>query len=126
MADTRRPGAQIAAPWSAQAVGFDAGQRRLTIHVDLGPGGRLAHPNGEHKVHDTQVQARLIADEQRGRRRGLAFEQPGSFFGLSVDCRVCPQDVDRDSAYDGKICGPQSLRERASSSLKTTSGGQYS
>jgi len=28
----------IAAPWSVQTVDFDAGQRRLTIHVDFVPG----------------------------------------------------------------------------------------
>src|SRR6516165_12719808 len=47
----------ITAPWLVQAVDFDAGQRRLTIHVDFVPGSRFAHPKaaGEHKVHDTQV-----------------------------------------------------------------------
>jgi transposase len=47
----------ITAPWFVQAVDFDAGQRRLTIHVDFVPGSRFAHPKaaGEHKVHDTQV-----------------------------------------------------------------------
>jgi transposase len=47
----------IAAPWFVQTVDFDAGQRRLTIHVDFVPGSRFAHAKaeGEHKVHDTQV-----------------------------------------------------------------------
>jgi hypothetical protein len=47
----------IAAPWFVQGVDFDAGQRRLTIHVDFVPGSRFAHAKaaGEHKVHDTQV-----------------------------------------------------------------------
>jgi transposase len=47
----------ITAPWFVQTVGFDAGQRRLTIHVDFAPGSRFAHPKapGEHPVHDTQV-----------------------------------------------------------------------
>ena len=47
----------ITAPWYVQAVDFDAGQRRLTIHVDFMPGSRFAHPKvaGAHKVHDTQV-----------------------------------------------------------------------
>jgi transposase len=46
----------IAAPWFVQTVDFDAGQRRLTIHVDFVPGSRFAHAKaeGEHKVHDTQ------------------------------------------------------------------------
>jgi hypothetical protein len=39
----------IAAPWFA--VDFDAGQRRLTIHVDFVPGSRFAHSKaeGEHQ-----------------------------------------------------------------------------
>jgi transposase len=47
----------ITAPWFVQTVAFDAGQRRLTIHVDFAPGSRFAHPKapGEHPVHDTQV-----------------------------------------------------------------------
>ncbi len=47
----------IAAPWFVETVDFDAGQRRLTIHVDFVPGSRFAHPKaaGEPKVHDTQV-----------------------------------------------------------------------
>jgi transposase len=47
----------IAAPWFVQTVDFDAGQRRLTIHVDFVPGSRFAHAKaeGEHKVHDTQI-----------------------------------------------------------------------
>ena len=47
----------ITAPWFVQTVDFDAGQRRLTIHVDFAPGSRFAHPKapGEHPVHDTQV-----------------------------------------------------------------------
>jgi transposase len=47
----------ITAPWFVETVDFDAGQRRLTIHVDFVPGSRFAHPKaaGEHKVHDTQV-----------------------------------------------------------------------
>jgi transposase len=47
----------IAAPWFVQAVDFDSGQRRLTIHVDFVPGSRFAHPKagGDHKVHDTQI-----------------------------------------------------------------------
>jgi len=47
----------IAAPWFVHTVDFDAGQRRLTIHVDFVPGSRFAHAKaeGEHKVHDTQV-----------------------------------------------------------------------
>src|SRR5215472_376848 len=47
----------ISAPWFVQAVDFDAGQRRLTIHVDFVPGSRFAHPKAadEHKVHDTQI-----------------------------------------------------------------------
>jgi hypothetical protein len=46
----------ITAPWFVQTVDFDAGQRRLTIHVDFVP-GRFAHAKaeGEHKVHDTQI-----------------------------------------------------------------------
>jgi hypothetical protein len=40
----------IAAPWFVQTVDFDAGQRRLTIHVDFVPGSRFAHAKaeGEH------------------------------------------------------------------------------
>jgi transposase len=40
-----------------ETVDFDAGQRRLTIHVDFVAGSRFAHPKaaGGHKVHDTQV-----------------------------------------------------------------------
>src|SRR5579864_52098 len=47
----------IAAPWFVRTVDFDAGQRRLTIHVDFAPGSRFTHPKapGEHPVHDTQV-----------------------------------------------------------------------
>ena len=47
----------ITAPWFVQTVDFDAGQRRLTIHVDFAPGSRFAHPKapGEHPVHDTQI-----------------------------------------------------------------------
>ena len=47
----------IAAPWFVQTVDFDAGQRRLTIHVDFAPGSRFTNPKapGEHPVHDTQV-----------------------------------------------------------------------
>ena len=47
----------ITAPWFVQTVDFDAGQRRLTIHIDFAPGSRFAHPKapGEHPVHDTQV-----------------------------------------------------------------------
>ena len=47
----------ITAPWFVERVDFDAGQRRLTIHVDFVAGSRFAHPKaaGEHKVHDTQV-----------------------------------------------------------------------
>jgi len=47
----------ITAPWFVETVDFDAGQRRLTIHVDFVPGSRFAHAKaaGEHKVHDTQV-----------------------------------------------------------------------
>jgi transposase len=47
----------ITAPWFVETVDFDAGQRRLTIHVDFVPGSRFAHPKaaGEHKVHDTHV-----------------------------------------------------------------------
>jgi transposase len=47
----------ITAPWFVQTVEFDAGQRRLTIHIDFAPGSRFAHPKapGEHPVHDTQV-----------------------------------------------------------------------
>jgi transposase len=47
----------IAAPWFVQTVDFDAGQRRLTIHVDFVQGSRFAHvkAEGEHKVHDTQI-----------------------------------------------------------------------
>jgi transposase len=47
----------IAAPWFVQTVDFDAGQRQLTIHVDVVPGSRFAPAGaeGEHKVHDTQV-----------------------------------------------------------------------
>ena len=44
----------ITAPWFVETVDFDAGQRRLTIHVDFVPGSRFAHAKaaGEHKVHD--------------------------------------------------------------------------
>src|SRR5215472_9394675 len=47
----------ISAPWFVRTVDFDAGQRRLTIHVDFVPGSRFGHPKaaGEHKVHDTQI-----------------------------------------------------------------------
>jgi transposase len=47
----------ITAPWFVQTVDFDAGQRRLTIHIDFAPGSRFAHPKapGEHPVYDTQV-----------------------------------------------------------------------
>lgn len=47
----------ITAPWFVETVDFDAGQRRLTIHVDFVAGSRFAHPKaaGDHKVHDTQV-----------------------------------------------------------------------
>jgi transposase len=47
----------ITAPWFVDMVDFDAGQRRLTIHVDFVAGSRFAHPKaaGDHKVHDTQV-----------------------------------------------------------------------
>ncbi len=47
----------ITAPWFVETVDFDAGQRRLTIHVDFVAGIRFAHPKaaGDHKVHDTQV-----------------------------------------------------------------------
>jgi len=47
----------ISAPWFVQTVDFDAGQRRLTIHIDFVPGSRFGHPkaDGEHKVHDTQI-----------------------------------------------------------------------
>jgi len=47
----------ITAPWFVERVDFDAGQRRLTIHVDFVAGSRFAHPKaaGDHKVHDTQV-----------------------------------------------------------------------
>jgi transposase len=47
----------ITAPWFVQTVDFDAGQRRLTIHIDFAPGSRFAHPTapGEHPVYDTQV-----------------------------------------------------------------------
>src|SRR5262249_13540236 len=47
----------ITAPWFVEAVAFDGGQRRLTIHVDFVPGSRFGHPKaaGEHKVHDTQI-----------------------------------------------------------------------
>src|ERR1700745_1758198 len=47
----------IAAPWFVQTVDFDAGQRRLTIHVDFVPDSRFAHAKaeGDHKVHDTQI-----------------------------------------------------------------------
>jgi hypothetical protein len=34
----------ITAPWFVQTVDFDAGQRRLTVHVDFAPGSRFAHP----------------------------------------------------------------------------------
>src|SRR5580704_7807997 len=34
----------IAAPWFVRTVDFDAGQRRLTIHVDFAPGSRFTHP----------------------------------------------------------------------------------
>ena len=46
----------ITAPWFVQTVDFDAGQRRLTIHVDFAPGSRFTHPKapGEHPVHDTR------------------------------------------------------------------------
>jgi hypothetical protein len=40
-----------------QTVDFDAGQLRLTIHVNFAPGSRFAHPEAprEHPVHDTQI-----------------------------------------------------------------------
>jgi hypothetical protein len=31
----------IAAPWFVRTVDFDAGQHRLTIHVDFAPGSRF-------------------------------------------------------------------------------------
>ena len=54
----------ITAPWFVETVDFDAGQLRLTIHVDFASGSRFAHPKapGEHPVHDTQVQLRRWPD----------------------------------------------------------------
>lgn len=47
----------IAAPWYIKGVEFDAGQKRLSIHIDFVAGSRFAYPGieGAHPVHDTQI-----------------------------------------------------------------------
>jgi hypothetical protein len=57
----------ITAPWFVQTVDFDAGQRRLTIHVDFAPGSRFAHPKapGEHPVSDEVLPVRTVRNGNR-------------------------------------------------------------
>ena len=94
----------IAAPWFVQTVDFDAGQRRLTIHVDFVPGSRFAHAKaaGEHKVHDTQIK----------RLRHLNFFQHGSLLHKISDISVSEALRQVPPRHTGSISVQNRLNEQ--------------